>query len=62
MKVTTNLKSGNFLEDATQSASNLGDKAQVFFSSADQQAKDLTGAVVDSANSLWLGLANLVGF
>lgn len=62
MKVTTNLKSGNFLDDAAKSASDLGDKAQVFFSSADQQAKGITGAVVDSANTLWQGLANFVGF
>lgn len=62
MKVTTNLKSGSFLGDAMQSASDLSDQVGVFFSTAEKQAKGITTAVTDSANALLQGLVGLAGF
>jgi ABC-type transporter Mla subunit MlaD len=59
MKVQTNLKSGNWLEDAMQAASNLGDQVGGFFDTAGQQAQGFTNSVANTASALWQDLTGL---
>ncbi len=56
MKVKTNLKSGNWLDDAMGAASNLSGQVSGFFSAAEQQAEGFTGSVANTANALWQDL------
>lgn len=62
MKVKTDLKSGNLTEDALQTINDFGNQASNFFSTAMQQAKDVTSKVSDTTNDVWQGLTNLFGF
>ena len=61
MKVNTDLKSGNMLEDAVQATSNLGGQVSRFFSTAQQQAEDVTSTVADTANAWWQSLTGWIG-
>jgi len=61
MKVNTNLKSGNLLEDALQATSNLGDQVGRFFSTAERQAEDLTSTVANTASALWQDFTGWIG-
>jgi hypothetical protein len=61
MKVTTNLKSGNWMDDALSTASNLGDQASGFLYTAEQQAQGFTSTVANTANTLWQDLTGLFG-
>jgi hypothetical protein len=61
MKVSTNVKSGNMLEDAFQAASNVGKRVSSFFLAADQQASGVTSAISNSMNKVWQSLADSVG-
>ena len=53
MKVETNLKAGNVLQDAMQQAGNYTGKATNFVSQANQQAASFTTSLVDRTTSLW---------
>lgn len=61
MKVTTNLKSGNLLEDALQAASNFGNQASDFIYTAEQQAEVVSNSVTNTANDLWHGVTGFFG-
>jgi hypothetical protein len=53
MKVETDLKVGQFLQEAAQTASQVAAPVGDFFSKASDQAQSLTTAVVNKATSFW---------
>lgn len=61
MKVKTDLKSGNWLDDALGAASNLGDQVSGFFYAAEQQAEGFTHSVANTANALWQDVTGWFG-
>jgi hypothetical protein len=61
MKVKTNLKSGNWLDDAVVTVSTLGDQVSGFISTAEQQAEGFTSSVANTANALWQDVTGWFG-
>mgnify|MGYP001816183987 len=61
MKVKSNLKSGSIIDDTRQSASNLSGQAGDFLYAAQQQAESAGSAISNAANSLKLGVTDLIG-
>jgi hypothetical protein len=53
MKVKTNLKSGNVLNDAVQVVNYGANQVSGFFSAADQQAKGLVKSAKNTLASSW---------
>jgi hypothetical protein len=53
MKVTTDLRAGNVVEDATQFVGQVSDQAAGVISTANHQAKNMAGAVGDATNAVW---------
>jgi hypothetical protein len=58
MKVETNLKSGSFLQDTAQQVSQVAGQVGTVFTTANQQAADLTQGMVNKANALWNALVS----
>jgi len=56
MKVKTDLKSGNYIQDVGKYASEIGNRFVDFFGAANQQAQMLTGSVSDSVSGLFTSL------
>jgi hypothetical protein len=61
MKVSTDIKSGNWMDQAWQAASDAGVQVSSFVNDAEQQAADLTGMITDTMSSLKHGFSNLLG-
>ena len=61
MKVKTNLKSGNVLDDAVKAGSSLGDQVSGFISLAEQQAEDMAFTVQSTIGVLKQGFSDLLG-
>jgi hypothetical protein len=53
MKVTTDLRAGNVVEDVQHLAGQATDQVVGFVSSASQEAQDLTAWLGNTANSVW---------
>jgi hypothetical protein len=60
MKVLTNLKSGNLIEDAQHTASVLGDQFGGFFQAADQQAETVTSTISNKMKNVWQSLTDSI--
>lgn len=56
MKVKTNLKAGDALQDASAVASQTAGSVQTFFSNASNQAQSFTDAVVRKTKAVWNAL------
>jgi hypothetical protein len=56
MKVKTNLKAGDALQDVTATASQTAGDVQTFFSNASNQAQGFTDAVVRKTKAVWNAL------
>ena len=53
MKVTTNIHSGNLIDDASQSADQLVGEVTKFVSTANQSANDIREKATAFVNSTW---------
>jgi len=58
MKVETDLRAGNVLDDAAQGANELMNQVNGFLTSASVEAEGLTNTVTTKATSLWNCLVN----
>jgi len=58
MKVETNLKSGALLDSAASAARQMAGSAGDYLSQASQQAKSLTGSVVNKSTAVWNALVS----
>ncbi len=58
MKVETDLKSGSFLQDATQQVSRAAGQVATLFTNANQQAADLTQGIINKSTALWKALVS----
>jgi hypothetical protein len=58
MKVETNLKSGALLDSAASAARQMAGSAGDYISQASQQAKSLTGSVVNKSTAVWNALVS----
>ena len=61
MKVSTNMKSGQIIENALQATESLGRQVSGIIYAAEQQAEGLTNVVINTANTLWQNLTSLIG-
>lgn len=61
MKVRSNLKSGSWVDNAREAASDLGSQFSGFVSSAEQQAQGLAYSVGNSLSTLKQGFSDLLG-
>lgn len=61
MKVDTDLKAGNFINDAVDLVNQGVSEVTDFVSTADQQARALTTNVTNTAQSIWNSLTGWVG-
>jgi hypothetical protein len=59
MKVKTDIKAGNFIDDAMQSAKAATNTVTGWVANANQDANQLVGSVSSTASSAWNGLMNL---
>ena len=59
MKVETELKAGNLIDDASQFVGQVSDQVGGFVAAADQQVKDLTSTVSNTASSAWNSITGL---
>jgi hypothetical protein len=59
MKVKTDIKAGNFIDDAVQSAKDATTTVTGWVSNANQDANQLVGTVSSTASSAWNSLVNL---
>jgi hypothetical protein len=53
MKVSTDLRAGNLVEDATQFVEKVSDQTAGFISTANRQAKNLATSVGNATNAVW---------
>jgi hypothetical protein len=53
MNVSTHLKAGNLLQDASQQAGNYAGQVSNFVGQANQQASSFTTNLVDKTTALW---------
>lgn len=53
MKVETNLKAGDFMENAANTMTQAANEVGGFFTKAGQQAKSFTSGVVNKTTSVW---------
>lgn len=53
MKVSTDLKAGGWLQDATSIANQAAGKLEAYLGKASQQAEKLTSDVIYSSTTLW---------
>ena len=58
MRVETDIKAGNIVDDAASMVSSTYDQAASFVSKADGQAKDLVGQVQTTANAVLQSISN----
>jgi hypothetical protein len=58
MKVKTDLKSGNYIQDVGNYAKDVGNQFMNFFGAANQQAELLTSSVSNSVSDLFTSLKN----
>jgi|APFre7841882724_1041349.scaffolds.fasta_scaffold05590_2 hypothetical protein len=59
MKVKTDIKAGNFIDDAMQSAKGATNTVTGWVANANQDANQLVGTVTSTATSAWNSLMNL---
>jgi len=59
MKVTTDIRAGNLIDDASQAAEQIYDQAAGFVSSANQQAEDIKNQGVQLSSQLWTSVSDL---
>ena len=58
MKVETDLKSGSFLQDASQQVSQVAGQVATLFTNANQQAADLTKGIINKSTAVWNALVS----
>jgi len=59
MKVKTDIKAGNFINDAVQSAKGATRTVTGWVANANQDANQIVGKVSSTASSAWTSLTNL---
>lgn len=59
MKVQTDIKAGNFIDDAVQSAKNATSTVTGWVANANYEANQIVGSISSVANSAWNSLTNL---
>ena len=58
MKVETDLKSGAFLQDAAQTVGQTANSVATVFTNANQQAANLTNAIITKGTAVWNALVS----
>jgi len=58
MKVTTDLRAGNIVEDVQNLAGQATDQVVGYVSSASQEAEDLTAWLGNTANAVWQSISS----
>lgn len=61
MKVETDLKAGNVVQDATRQAGEIVSQVSDFVSKANRQASDFTSGVANTTSSIWNSLTRSLG-
>ena len=59
MRVETDIRAGNFVDDVVNQANKFGGQVSDFVSSANQQAEGLTTTVVNKSTQLWNAISGV---